>query len=179
MTYKAKVVRSGNWQRYRVARMGISVGQPYHEGDKFRAACEWVSSRFDHVQIMVADTLQRHNMPGGDTRWNRLLAEQAGDAWLARNQSSIDLISNQEILRWDDLLADPAYPLYRRHPGMALCGSEYIREEVAVILMLQHRTPAADIYPGSFLPIWGMLNRPDFSLNKIDFLRVPSPQKAA
>jgi hypothetical protein len=176
--YKAKVTKSGQWQRYNVARMGISVGQPYHEGEKFIAACEWVAKRFSKVSVLVADTLQRHNLPGGDTEWNRLISRQAGDAWLARNGKAMDILPNLNLVRWDDLLNDPDYLKYRQHPAMSKCESEYIREEVAIILMLQDREAASEIYPGSFLPIWGQINRSDLSCTRIDFIRV-KPQKIA
>ena len=59
--YKLVTLRSPGWAAYSAATLLISVGQPYHEGEKFAATVAWASRHFERVH---ADTLQRHNAPG-------------------------------------------------------------------------------------------------------------------
>lgn len=172
--YKAKVLRSGNWQRYETCRQHISVGQPYHEGEKLKATFEWAAKRFTKHVIVVADTLQRHNMDG-----NAQQAKRYGDEWLQRNRDLLGILGSPEIIRWDDLIGSPDFTTYLEKHGPA-GASAYIAEEVAAYFLIQDRERAADIYPGSYLPLWDHVGRPDMSMTRIGFERIRSqPQGEA
>lgn len=104
-SYAVKVKNGRGWDAFDTARLQISVGQEYHEGEKFRATVEWAKHRFDKVIICVNDTLQRFN-----DRYQTMLEEadafartrEEGAAWIARNRAVIETLPSYELYRWDD-----------------------------------------------------------------------------
>ncbi|MFD7921339.1 tRNA-dependent cyclodipeptide synthase [Streptomyces sp. NPDC059740] len=105
----------------------VSVGQRYHEGDKLQATVDLVNrSRFGHVTVAVADTLQRTNYPQLAPEEAHRHALREGERWLERNDKILGRLAvPSDVLRWDDALQDPAYPAlrarveraYREDPG--------------------------------------------------------------
>lgn len=101
------------WQNFDTARLQISVGQEYHEGDKLRALTNWCRARFNKVVFCVNDSLQHYNL-----MFEKSLEEDAalsealsmGDEWLRRNMPVIKGVENVKIVRWDEWKARPAYP---------------------------------------------------------------------
>lgn len=91
------------------ARLPVSMNSAAHEGAGFEKICSWVDTHFKDVTIIIADTLQAHNMAG-----NRLAARQMGDQWLTRNQDALNQISHAIITRWDDWLEKPEYNVARQ-----------------------------------------------------------------
>lgn len=103
-------VKGGNstrrtWRAFDTLRLEISVGQPYHEGDKLRAALQWAAPRFGRTVILCNDTLQRFNLQfeqeiSGPAAF--ALARRAGDEWLYRNLPAIAAtLPAYEIYRWE------------------------------------------------------------------------------
>ena len=113
MVLALKVRKGGFWRRFDRCRLGISVGQRYHEGHELELLLRWVADRFDKCHILLGDTLQRFNYPemlAGDPERARLKARLAGDAWLRRNLGRIEELTIPfEISRWDDWLNDTRY----------------------------------------------------------------------
>ena len=71
----------------------ISVGQPYHESDKFKATIELVGRKFKSCTLMLADTLQRHNISaqeGISEQEAYQTSLERGDAWLYRNKNAVE-----------------------------------------------------------------------------------------
>ena len=87
-----------------VCRMEISIGQPYHEGEKLASALQW-AERFDRVHLLMGDSPQRYNlmfeqaMPEAAAE---RIARARGDEWLARNSAILGRHSRFEISRWND-----------------------------------------------------------------------------
>lgn len=103
--YTVKVKNGRGWDAYSIARFHISVGQAYHEGEKFLATMEWAKHRFSKIIICVNDTLQRHNYIYRDHMSAELAhhkAEAAGREWIERNHQSIKTLPNVVIKRWDE-----------------------------------------------------------------------------
>jgi hypothetical protein len=94
--------------------LGISVGQLYHEAEKFKATINLINkSNLKHCTIVVGDSLQRHNMikEGYCYKTSILL----GDEWLERNQKFLkELTISHRIIRWDDCLNHPKYNDYKK-----------------------------------------------------------------
>lgn len=173
--YRVKVLKGGGFSKLGTCRLGISVGQEYHESEKLKATFIWASKRFDHVIVSVADTLQRHNMDG-----NHGAAKAAGDVWLERNKEAFTVIPGAEIQRWDQWLNHKDYQMTRRmidrlydiHAGFKSDISktaaefaarkntrpedsvEYLLEETAIFALQQQAVEAADVYPGTVMAIW-------------------------
>jgi len=91
-------------------RFQISVGQEYHEGDKFLATVEWARTRFEDISLNLCDSLQRHNFEFlGLSPFSAFsLSLKKGDEWLERNSRALSLI-NPQITRWEDWKKDPRW----------------------------------------------------------------------
>lgn len=115
------------------ALLFISVGQRYHEGDKFRATVELINRYdFEVCDIVLADTLQRYNHIGrlGEEAAFAYSLEQ-GSAWLDRNHKAIvSLDSLGEIRRWDYFLRHPDYLALRRDIESAYKKNTSYREAI-------------------------------------------------
>lgn len=90
--------------------MPISVGQPYHEGEKFAATIDCLNSRgFSHCTLVVASTLQRHTLA---LKYKSLsdseLYEKSienGVKWLDNNIPLLKQLNHPlEIIDWDTLV---------------------------------------------------------------------------
>jgi len=97
----------------------ISVGQEYHEGEKFIATMDLINRTFKSCTIMLCDTLQRHTLRtknpnlSDNAIYNKALV--LGDEWLARNAVAYKHLSiDFKIMRWDEWLNHPNYIKYRK-----------------------------------------------------------------
>lgn len=105
--YKIRARGKWNWRDFTSVRMEISVGQPYHEGEKFKTAMDWARDNFEKVYLIVADTSQRFNImfkTGYSEANASKIAYGAGTAWLARNAAHIN---GATITRWEDWKRNP------------------------------------------------------------------------
>ena len=105
MSSMYKVTASRNERKdIQTARLNISVGQPYHEGEKFLSLCEWVSRHFNKCVVNMCDSLQRHNLEAMNisSKQAHSMALANGDAWIERNRNAIESLPNVSIVRWDD-----------------------------------------------------------------------------
>lgn len=104
--YKSKFQQSS-------CALGISVGQPAHEGDKFAATINTVNNNFRECMIMVCDSLQRYSISAHTDKSIAELHNQAnilGEQWVARNKKIIDKLTiPHEIIRWDSWLHHPLF----------------------------------------------------------------------
>jgi len=125
--YKLFVKDKGIWQNHSHARLQISVGNPKHDGDKFFALAEWAAARFNHITLIVSDTLQRHNIAlsnacSMDIAHN--ISLKRGDFWIKENENALNILSSKTLTRWNDWLSEKDYPeayksvceLYRNAP---------------------------------------------------------------
>ncbi len=109
----------------------ISVGQEYHEGEKFAATLELINSTFRKCTIMLCDSLQRHTMSFTNKQATQeelyQMSMDKGDEWLLRNSSIINRLLKipHNIIRWDYWLQHPEYNTKR-----ALIEKLYFQDEV-------------------------------------------------
>lgn len=118
--YKVFVKDKCPWQLYKKARLQISMVNPKHDGDKFFALAEWAAARFDHVNLIVSDTLHRHNIAfqvGCDAILARQASLELGEQWLLRNQHAIALIPRKTIIRWDHYTNHSDYNAAHKYIG--------------------------------------------------------------
>ena len=96
--------------------LAISVGQDYHEDQHFYSAIHLLNeSGFSHCKVVVADTLQRHNINANNTAEALTRSIQAGEAWIKRNQPALSALKmNVEIKRWTDELSSESYSEWRK-----------------------------------------------------------------
>jgi tRNA-dependent cyclodipeptide synthase len=92
----------------------ISVGQDYHEGEKFRATIDLVNSKqFRSCTIIVCDSLQRYSLGLKNSKSPEEYYEHSvklGDEWIRRNQESLDALEiSSEIVRWSHWLEHQEY----------------------------------------------------------------------
>jgi len=169
-SYKLVTLHSPGWAGFDAATLLISVGQAYHDGEKFMTTVEWAARHFRHLHILVADTLQRHNAPGD---WRA-----RGTAWIQRNRAAWAGCGRPvTISRWDDWLSKPELPaileqfrvladdklraaidqdaaaFVARQTAKGLGvpveqSRRYLLEELAAITLQARSYPGVRIYPG-------------------------------
>lgn len=196
--YKVKILGPNATHSHPVGRLDISVGQPYHEGEKLAAAMRWAHNRFGHVIVSVADTLQRFNLMADGVEqgvaWQK--SYDAGTEWIVRNAG---VLNGCTVIRWDERVRHPLFQQFmmrtldlirddvdlmrqmhaaanqyadRRGLHHAAPRMGYLIEEMAVFDMLFRLEPAADVYPGSILPFWSHPAYGDrAAFTRIDFVR--------
>lgn len=98
-----KVKRACQWDSFDTARLQISVGQDYHEGEELKATLNWSKANFKKVIVCVNDTLQRHNFEFRGLSHEEALvqSESAGREWIERNYKLLSALPNVEIIRWN------------------------------------------------------------------------------
>ncbi len=114
-TYKASFSNTPesekNYLKAKHCELLISVGQPYHEDEKFRATVKEANRLFKKCTIIVGDTLQRYTLAIKDAEHRSPeelyeLSKKLGDEWIERNRP----IMEEEfqipfnIVRWDYFL---------------------------------------------------------------------------
>lgn len=200
------------------ARLNISVGQDYHEGEKFLAQTEWVARHFNECVINICDTLQRHNLEASGIHpiQAQKMALINGKGWLERNNNAIRLLPKPTIIHWDKWLSHPEWEqatqtiegAYHHNPTFKKIADEtaesflkrrefhsnkelkiahdyslrYILEEAAFAQISSYQD-VADIYPGTFPPIFDYMREigmtAPVSMTSIGFKRRTQKPKAA
>ena len=183
--YKISTDRTPAWRECTVGTLLISVGQPYHEGEKFASTVEWAARHFECLHVLIADTLQRHNGAGNDG--------EDGLGWYTRNKAALDDCGKPvTVSYWEEWRKKPEYPATEEQfraaarPGSVLAdalrhdaeafvvrqlrsGAKgsieqstcYLIEELAVITLQARELPApnARIYPGAELECFRVVAR--------------------
>lgn len=145
--YKTKILNKCDWQSRQTARFDISIGQLYHEGDKFFAAIEWASHRFDKVIISVGDTIQRYNEMfersiGEDEA--RTLTLKQGQEWLDRVAPTLAILPNVEIEHWEQWRTHPEQFDYEIKARNLYATNKEFREEVDALTEARWQKHYAD-----------------------------------
>lgn len=98
--------------------IGVSIGNPNHEGDKFQSIMDWADRRFEFCIITVSDTLHRHNLVGEGMEESEAYARslEQGDIWLSQNVAALRSVEHADlrIKRWDEWLLHPDYESVHR-----------------------------------------------------------------
>ena len=129
----------------------ISLGQPYHEGEPFKAIMQLVNKHFKACTLIVADTLQRHTLSlyQGDLSEEALfqLALKNGEEWLMRNKEIISSMTIPcQITRWEEWRQNPEFldklriveQLHRENTGFK--DALYITAQTFVDRFKKHAT---------------------------------------
>ncbi len=154
-----------NWQDFDLARLQISVGQEYHEGEKIKATIDWCAPRFESVQICVNDTLQRFNKMfelGLSEVEAMQVARSEGQAWIDRYIKLFSVIPHLEIKRWDTWKNNELYQSDRSKIDFLYKTNEEFKQSIDNNIMgiwARRQKMKPDHYPAS------RLNR-FFSLSK-------------
>lgn len=115
MRIKAKLLGATQYDDYlfdKKAVLPVSVTQLYHEGDKLIATLDLIQKRFSSCDIIVSDTLQRHNYLENHTPEDAMqITYQLGTEWIERNIHLLDTaIIPFTIIRWNQCLAFSGFP---------------------------------------------------------------------
>jgi tRNA-dependent cyclodipeptide synthase len=103
--YKVKVKNNKNWP-YKNARIQMSLRNDKYEDQKLYALLEWVSHRFENIELIVSDSLVRHNLifelglSETDALRESILL---GDKWLKKYSPLLDTFGIK-VSRWDKWL---------------------------------------------------------------------------
>jgi len=137
--YTVTVKKAHGYTRFETARLHISVGQQYHEAEKFAATMLWASTRFKKIVVCVNDTLQRYNYrieKGLPEAQALLITQKQGDAWIERNSAALGIPANVQICRWEEWRNMPDYPahyaevkrIYAEHPDIRAAMDAIVKE---------------------------------------------------
>lgn len=110
--YVMKATGPADWRSFRSCEFGISIGNPNHEGDKFRSIIQWADKRFSHCIVTLSDTLNRYTMmcDGMDEAEAYFKTRKLGDLWIEQNKAALNSVSGKLTLkRWDEWLKHPDY----------------------------------------------------------------------
>lgn len=112
----------------------ISVGQGYHEGEKFRATILVVNKHFRDCHVVICDSLQRftiqfaENLSDSEATRVSLLR---GREWLERNRAALDLLSiPHQITKWDDWKSDAAFVRHAQDIERLHAADEMYRQSI-------------------------------------------------
>lgn len=135
-TYFVRVKSCPRWREFDTARLSISVGKDYHEGEKFAAAVDWIGGKFKHCIVMVSDTLQRHTIQLSAACGEEealVLSKKQGDDWLNRNKAVLATLSIPYVIqRWNDWLSHSDFPgLHQEFEGL-LVRNPAFQEKVVI-----------------------------------------------
>ena len=93
--------------------MPISIGQKYHDGEKFLAIIKLINKSFKACTLFVADSIYRHTLKITDSSSDPILYQKAalkGQLWLDYNRHILSQLTiPHHILRWDYWLQHPDY----------------------------------------------------------------------
>ncbi|MCL2468798.1 MAG: tRNA-dependent cyclodipeptide synthase [Alphaproteobacteria bacterium] len=125
--YRVRVRNRSDWRNYARLRLLISVGKPYHEGEKLQAVVDWINKNphITEVQVCVGDFLQRHNLIayGEDEERASYMALLAGTSWIERNESILSgLQPKWSFTRWTDWFGIEEF--YRTHAAILRLETE-------------------------------------------------------
>ncbi len=115
------------------ALLFVSVGQAYHEKGKFLATIELVNKYpFSRCDIVMADTLQRHNHIGRLGEEKALsYSLKAGDAWLLRSAYALSKHRlPHSIIRWDEFLQHQDYSEFKKQIDKAFNENEEYKNAI-------------------------------------------------
>lgn len=105
--YKVKVKNGKDWHRFSHGRIQMSLRNEKYEGDKLFALLEWTSHRFNKIDLVVSDSLVRHNLmfeQGLDEKEAGKQAILMGNQWLSEYQNLIRSF-DISVTRWDEWLS--------------------------------------------------------------------------
>jgi tRNA-dependent cyclodipeptide synthase len=101
------------WREQPACFLNISMGQQYHEGDKFISLLDWATRNFDCCMINIGDSIHRHNLLSvtGDKKQALEQSLKLGEDWIGRNKNFIRNYLNIpcQLNRWDHWLTHPDF----------------------------------------------------------------------
>lgn len=112
----------------------ISVGQYYHEGEKFEKTVLKLGQRCKNCVVMVNDTLQKYTLNIDNEHSLDYLYQVAlknGSLWIQRNASALNKMGiPYQIIRWDDWLKDKNYNWAKAQVDSLYQNSAHFRQAV-------------------------------------------------
>ncbi len=92
------------WKHITTCEIGISPGNPAHEGDKLASILDWAGERFQSSILTLSDTMYRHNFMslGHNEEESYKLGQALGENWLQNNAAILEAHKEKiRIYRWD------------------------------------------------------------------------------
>lgn len=108
-TYKVEVRRGlghGNWKDFSKVIFEVSLDNKHYYGDHFFSILAWAKDRFNSIEIIVCDTLQRFNLAfekGIEKEKALEIARAQGDDWINKSKEYFKSLQlSPKITKWDD-----------------------------------------------------------------------------
>ncbi|NLH15450.1 MAG: tRNA-dependent cyclodipeptide synthase [Phycisphaerae bacterium] len=131
--------------------MGISLDNPVFRGGMLTALVRWAVGHFGHCQVVVGDTLRRHNeqiLHGSQGSIAIEAARAVGDAFLRDHRDLFASLDHGRlcVIRWDECLSWPEYRTDRKSIDALYAGEPDFRSAVqrdafAFVKRMKKRSP--------------------------------------
>lgn len=100
------------WKNISLCEIGISPGNPAHEGDKLASILDWAGEKFSSSILTLSDTMYRHNfMAMGENESAAHASGHAlGDNWLKDNHDILQAHKDKiRLYRWAEWQEHPEF----------------------------------------------------------------------
>lgn len=94
------------------ARIGISIGNPRHSGEKFNTLLHWAVEKFSSVEVNIFDLIHAYNIQfTSDCTFRDALnlAHDMGQKWIKDNDTILTAFSSVKTLTYKDITATIPY----------------------------------------------------------------------
>ena len=114
--YKVKVLSNAVWRKFKSARLDVSLQNTKQIGEKFETALLWAIDNFEHVEISLADTLQRHTFSADynvDIEKSNNMTIREGDVWIDYHRDLLEK-HNIPVIRWNERISHVDFEQYHQ-----------------------------------------------------------------
>ena len=108
-TYKIttrKNLGNDHWYNFQNIILPISMNNKKCDGEYFFCTLQWAKERFDTIDIIICDTLNRHNIMFEmdiEEQEAKQYAQDQGNKWIQNNNYCIDQLQSKiHLSRWND-----------------------------------------------------------------------------
>lgn len=100
------------WKNMPACEIGISPGNPAHQGDKLASILDWSRQKFPFSILNLSDTMYRHNFRaiGANEQEALTLSKKLGDDWLSQNNEILAQHKDHiRVYRWAEWQQQAAF----------------------------------------------------------------------
>lgn len=119
------------WKHIATCEIGISPGNPAHEGEKLASILEWAQQKFPQSILTLSDTMYRHNFMamGMHEQEAKEAGQKLGDDWLSRNNKIFTQYQDKiRIYRWSEWQQHGAFDHIYDDLMLYISSSEPLRQ---------------------------------------------------
>jgi tRNA-dependent cyclodipeptide synthase len=134
-----KGLGNGDWKNYSKINFEVSLSNKRYQGESLFSIIEWAKSRFTDIEIILCDSLHRHNIlfeRNVSISEARNISLEMGNAWLNHAHIFFNALNvTPKITRWDDWIKkyENEYTSYYHEIETLYNENSYIKKEVDLL----------------------------------------------